>query len=267
MTTRFKSLTVAFILFGLGSSAACTTNDPAAQGSPEPTITAMGAPFNDGELSEAILQDMNSGDYVVAQCTGQPAQKSRVADYCDMTATVEVRVSASDPAVTPFEARRFIAVGTRREVDCLVDRCFLSAIAGPKKVLATARMTFADNAIAAPTLRIGSPARFEKKSSLVALSGEGFETGTRYNLVQCPGDEIQRRVAAGDCLYAEGITVMASADGTIKTRMRVFRQFQRSNGDLVDCGALRSDCVIASVWPPQGRGRMAITPLRLHATG
>lgn len=52
---------------------------------------------------------------------------------------------------------------------------------------------------------------------------------------------------------------MADAEGSIETLVTLYTRMQRSNDELIECGAKVGACVLAVPWPEKGT-RVVIVP-------
>lgn len=240
---------------------ACSSDTQEAK--PKPQVQLSAKEFVEGDRATTSLSTFRPGDYLLVQCRAVAVDQSKVAESCDMTQKTLIAVDSSTTASGAFPVRRYIAVGTRREIDCAIEPCAVAALAGPNEIVDTAEFSVMGGTTDdAPTLRLGSESG-RRGALTIAVRGDGFEPGLRYNLVQCPGSESRREVSAEDCLYDESTSVVASSAGDFSTRVRIFAQFESSEGSTIDCEAPKG-CVLASVWPPPAdSGRMAIERLSL----
>ncbi|WP_183093225.1 hypothetical protein [Nocardioides stalactiti] len=192
--------------------------------------------------------------YEVAQCTTFSTAPKEVPDECDVSAaSTAVQSDARGRFSTEFDLRSVIGVDGRREVDCIADGCQLALI-DPAGVVTTTSIEWGPGAVAeqAPQLtiqRLDLPDRGNRGSATV--KGAGFPPGARAVVVQCPAapPADSPNVDGGDCLYAYGTRVRADSAGEWTREIVVYRLFQRSDNELIDCGKTPDLCALAIPWP------------------
>lgn len=218
-------------------------------------VTVIGSHFLPGQ------------EIVVGQCARGTIEKTQMITGCDLRHAVQTHADGAGGFEAEVSLAAFLQYGGRLERNCLVAICEVAAGRSVgETLLAAVPVTW--NASAEVPDRPGlevlrfSDVRNDPNARRATVRGRGFAPGAAVNLTQCPraGD---LGVAAGDCLYG-GPTATADASGGFTVAMRVFRLFQRSSGELIDCST-SPDCVIAHVWPKKHGARMAWTALRVPA--
>lgn len=199
---------------------------------------------------------------ILVQCVSNSDQM-RFPDVCDMRGEQRI-VDIGDGGSFAVElvAHRYIAVGERREVDCAELSCSIG-VGDALAVGPSALVPIPEGGLApgqdAPSLRISAP-DYHDDSAPVEIAGAGFTPGSTIRLSQCPTGEAERSVSAADCLYEYGLVVSADDDGEFIGSMVVYRVFQRSSGELVDCSSAPDVCAVAVPFPEEG-DRLAMTPM------
>jgi len=171
-----------------------------------------------------------------------------------------VEVEADGTFTQEFEVTPFIGVGVRREIDCLLDGCIVGVIPPDRSaVMSSDDLEFPPDfpSPEAPSLEIDVVEPYEENAATAQVAGTGFSPGSTVRLSQCPLGTLPRSVDAEDCLYDYGLVTAADENGRVSGQMQVFQQFQRSDGELIDCVVTPEICVVADPFPESG-DRMAI---------
>lgn len=256
------------------STARASLASPSSQGSEQPTepsLTIDGPAQLESPARVTITgQGFEPDAYVVlAQCAADELRGQRMQSGCDLKHPSEIRADSlgnvrGDIFLTPV-----LQYGVRLERNCLIESCALvageseSEMAIVEMPLEWAQGTELPQR---PTLRIVDiePAGGDPNAALAMLRGEGFPPEAVVDLAQCPRVE-QAGVEAGVCLFSYAANIKANVSGEFTVPMRVFRLFQRPDGELIDC-VNSNHCVIANVWPEQQGSWMANTRLRIPAS-
>lgn len=283
-----RKLFLAFGVLVVMVVSACSS--PADTGSPKPNsaassqATAQPSPPVDAQDNAALQMEpadgLMNGSVVDVQGTGlrpnsrvilvqcissYPAGK-RLVDACNLPSAVTVKVGSEGTYTAKLVVRTFIDTGKRVETTCLPNGCLVAvADAISEEVVTTAELNWADQAVVppSPTLKLVSLVPAEGRTAGQAVvKGFGFPPNETISLTQCPvsSKEVEVGVDAGDCIYDYGTNVESSRTGEITAPMRLYQKFQRSSGEIVDCGKSMSVCVVAHVYPRDPSVRMSVMP-------
>ncbi|MBE1878438.1 neocarzinostatin apoprotein domain-containing protein [Myceligenerans pegani] len=242
--------------------AACTTAfPPEPQRSAESALSSHGGPSLTVEgaggawIVHGTGYDEGGGQYLV-QCTGGTSAGASALDRCDMSTMEQVMADDDGRIETTRPVKGFVHVGAVAEVDCAGEPCTLAVADLTDRVVAAAqaRLPAGASIPEAPALEL-SELDLDTADGSVTVNGTGYEPGAEVRIVQCPTDA--RGVVAAECLYDDGVRLIADGDGSVTATLRVRREMPRA-GAAVDC-AQAGACVLANAWTDGGR--MALVDL------
>lgn len=260
MLTNSHPKVVLPALVSIGLLAGCTSPyDPA---EPTGTTLAIEGDALPGRVTVEVGGAKPQQSYRLLQCRSSDVYLDPE-DDCDMTkpASRTVTVDAEGNVSAEFDLRAVIGVGGRTEVDCVASRCVL-ALSDTAQAVASTPIEWAPDAAAAPAPRLTiMRLRYRGRSNRgsATIRGEGFPPGAKATIVECPAAAPANspNVDAGDCLYAYGTRVRADDAGRWTSEVLVFRKFQRSDDEVIDCTRTPTLCALAIPWPTSPEYRMA----------
>ncbi|MGP7959437.1 hypothetical protein ACTVCO_01315 [Sanguibacter sp. A247] len=179
---------------------------------------------------------------------------------CDLSDRTLAAVDASGEFTASVDAFAYVQFGPRHERVCESDCSVGVTGGGDDSVLAAIDVPaeLQPALVPTPELKLGKISYAKDGAAQVAVTGSGFAARESVGLVQCPARD-ENSVPAGDCLYDYGTRVVADDDGSIVATVVLYTRMQRSNDELVECGAMVGRCVLAVPWPEKGT-RMVIAP-------
>lgn len=227
------------------------------------TKPSVVATFVDGKRLDVRASGLDPERfYAVRQCTPDAKPGLIDAQYCDGRTTIKTDSSGKLSGQLPALGTIWYS-GSREGVCAGKTDCVVAVSDVSQTILATSPVDLVSVKLPArPTVKLGKATYNPKlkaptQKNKVRVTGEGFTPSKAVSFEQCPyskdsspGDE-GRPIDADDCLVAYTQELQVNKDGTVDGFVHMYTEFQRSDGEIVDCKK-PGYCALSTVLPKNG---------------